>query len=113
MQIFRYLAIKRIKLMQVKDTSKMYPCWRIYKVGEKLPKVSFHNGRTIDLSSKEVAVLLEQLPDNNLILFSDHLYYGRYQQMTGKDIYSFGNNFTVTKNDDGSVCVFGNGCIFE
>ena len=28
-------------------------------------------------------------------------------------IYSFRANFTVTKNDDGSVCVFGNGCLFE
>lgn len=99
--------------MQSKDTTKMYPCWRTYQAGEKLPRVSFHNGRTIDLSTKEVAELLAQIPDNNLILFSDHLYYGRYQPMGGKNIYSFGANFTVTKNDDGSVCVFGNGCLFE
>ena len=99
--------------MQPRDTSKMYPCWRTYKEGQTLPVLAFHNGRRIDLATAEVKELLANLPKNNMVLFSDHLYYGRYQPLSGKSVYSYGSNFSVSKNDDGSVCVFGNGCLFE
>jgi len=99
--------------MQIKDTSKMYPYWRTYQKGEKLPSVSFHNGRCVDLSTPEVADMLAKLSENDMLMFYEHQYDGRYQHCTGKTNYLFGCNFSVSKNKDGSVCVFGNGCLFD
>ena len=99
--------------MQLKDTSKMYPCWRTYQPDEKLPSISFQNGRVIDLSSSEVKIQLEKMPADNMLMFYEHLYYGQYQQYNGATEYLFGRNFSVSKNEDNSVCVFGNGCSFQ
>ena len=99
--------------MAVKDSSKAYPCWRTYQVGEKLPIMTFRNGRQIDLSSQEVQDMLAKMADEDMLMFQEHLYYGRYQPNTGETNYLFGSNFSVTKNEDGSICVFGNGCSFE
>ena len=99
--------------MQLQDTTKMYPCWRTYQEGEKLPAVSFRNGRIIDLSSSEVKIQLEKMPADQMLMFYEHLYYGQYQPCNGKTEYLFGQNFSVLKNDDDSVCVFGNGCSFQ
>lgn len=99
--------------MQVKDTSKMYPCWRTYQPDEKLPSISFQNGRIIDLSSSEVKIQLEKMAPEDMLMFYEHLYYGQYQPHNGSTNYLFGCNFSVSKNEDGSICVFGNGCSFE
>ena len=99
--------------MQIKDTSKIYPCWRTYKKDDKLPVMTFHNGRSIDLSTKEVASLLDKMPPSCMLMFYDHLYYGGYQPCSGQTSYIFGSNFSISLNDDGSICVFGNGCLFE
>lgn len=96
--------------MSLEDTSKKYPCWRTYQADEKLPIVTFHNGRQIDLSLPEVKEMLAQMADSDMLFFQEHLYYGRYQTCTGQTNYIFGRNFSVTKNDDGSICVFTNGC---
>lgn len=90
-----------------------YPCWRVYAPGEKLPQMSFHNGRVIDLASPEVMAMLEKLAEDEMLMFYEHLFYGSRLPLNGSAQYLFGCNFTVTKNDDGSVCVFGNGCRFD
>ena len=99
--------------MQLKDTSKMYPSWRIYQRGEKLPSVSFHNGRCVDLSTEETMSMLAKMSENDMLMFYEHQQNGRYQRCSGKTRYLFGCNFSVSKNEDGSICVFGNGCLFE
>ena len=99
--------------MPLVDTSKMYPCWRVYKEGEKLPVVSFQNGRRVDLSVAEVSSQLAEMKSGYMLMFYEHQYNGQYQQCTGKTEYLFGSNFSVSKNEDNSVCVFGNGCLFE
>ena len=99
--------------MQVKDTSKIYPCWRTYQEGEKLPVMTFQNGHSIDLSSPEVIDMLSKMAETDMLMFYEHLYYGRYQQCSGQTNYLFGSNFSVHKNEDGSIRVFGNGCAFE
>lgn len=99
--------------MQVNDTSKMYPCWRVYKQDDRLPIVSFRNGRRIDLGTSEIVSQLEKMKSGYMLMFYEHQCNGRYQRCTGKTEYLFGSNFSVSKNDDNSICVFGNGCSFE
>lgn len=99
--------------MKLEDMSKKYPYWRVYKENEKLPSLSFKNGRVIDLSSSEISIQLEKMPETDMLMFYEHLYYGQYQPCSGQTEYLFGSNFSVTKNEDGSICVFGNGCDFE
>ena len=94
------------------NTSKIYPCWRVYQEEEKLPIMMFQNGRTIDLSAPEVTSMLARLTDENMLMFYEHLYYGSYQPCSGQTDYAYGTSFSVSKNDDGSICVFGNGCLF-
>ena len=60
--------------MAVKDSSKAYPCWRTYQVGEKLPIMTFRNGRQIDLSSQEVQDMLAKMADEDMLMFQEHLY---------------------------------------
>jgi len=93
--------------------AKAYPCWRIFKRGEKLPQVSFINGKTIDLSSDKFVSLIDKLQDNEMLIFYRHKSDGDFIQQGMNTQYLFGNNFTVSKYDDGSICVFGNGCLFE
>ena len=99
--------------MNMLSAEKMYPCWRTYRKGEKLPVVMFHNGRRIDLASEEVAEMLAKLHDNEMLMFYEHLFYGSFLPCSGDTQYIFGSNFSVTKNSDDSVCIFGNGCLFE
>ena len=49
--------------------AKAYPCWRIFKRGEKLPQLSFINGKTIDLSSDKFVSLIDKLQDNEMLIF--------------------------------------------
>ncbi len=101
------------KNMQTRDSSKIYPCWRTYSADEKLPVVTFRNGRRIDLSLPEIKEMIDKMQDSDMLMFQEHLYYGRYQPISGQTNYVFGSNFSVTKNDDGSICVFSNGCQVE
>ena len=92
--------------------AKAYPCWRVYKKGKKLPQLSFINGRTVDLSSDDIVNLIDRLRENEMLIFYSCKIGGTIIQQGTNFQYLYGNNFTVSKVDDGSICVFGNGCIF-